>query len=57
MPEMLTDDELQSSHVLANCCMNREWNLIGANSYDTENPTGPRRQGHACIEEIPPIFG
>jgi SAM-dependent methyltransferase len=33
---LLTDDTLERSHVVANCRMNRERNLIGSNGYSKE---------------------
>lgn len=36
MSDLLSNDELDDSDVVANCRMNRERNLIGTNGYDTE---------------------
>ena len=34
--DLLTDDELERSAVVANCRMNRERDLTGSNGYDRE---------------------
>jgi hypothetical protein len=34
--DLLDDDELEQSAVVANCRMNRERNLLGSNGYDRE---------------------
>ena len=34
--DLLTDDELERSAVVANCRMNRERDLVGSNGYDRE---------------------
>ena len=34
--ELLTDENLERSAVVANCRMNRERNLTGSNGYDRE---------------------
>ena len=41
MRNLLSDDELEASAIVANCRMNRERQLLGGNGYDKELGVNP----------------
>src|SRR6187549_1338222 len=53
--EYLSDEILERSSVVANCCMNRERNLTGPNGYTRELGTNPLDLLRARIPSAAPV--
>lgn len=49
--ELLPDNALENSPIVANCCMNRERNLVGSNGYDKELGFNPLEYLKTAIQQ------